>query len=151
MQAFIGVTDYDWYRYLSAIPGIDEVNFWKPGEKSSFRALAPGEPFLFKLHAPHNAIVGGGFFAHFSRLPSSLAWDAFGQKNGAETFIEMRKRIERYRKTRSAVEDYEIGCILLEQPFFFDRSEWIPAPADWKPNIVQGRGYDLAASSAREI
>jgi putative restriction endonuclease len=151
MQAFIGVTDYDWYRYLSAIPGIDEVNFWKPGEKSSFRALAPGEPFLFKLHAPHNAIVGGGFFAHFSRLPSSLAWDAFGQKNGAETFIEMRKRIERYRKTRSAVEDYEIGCILLEQPFFFDRSEWIPAPADWKPNIVQGRGYDLAASPAREI
>jgi putative restriction endonuclease len=24
-----------------------------------------------------------------------------------------------------------------------EESQWIPVPADWKPNIVQGRGYDL--------
>ena len=40
------------------------------------------EPFLFKLHAPENYIVGGGFFATSSLLPASLAWQAFGVKNG---------------------------------------------------------------------
>jgi hypothetical protein len=27
-----------------------------------------GEPFLFKLHAPRNYIVGGGFFTKFLRF-----------------------------------------------------------------------------------
>ncbi len=28
----------------------------------------------------------------------------------------------------SPTEDYEIGCILLEQPAFFEESDWIEAP-----------------------
>jgi len=36
------------------------VNFWQPSGKQQFRALAPGELFLFKLHSPDNFIVGGG-------------------------------------------------------------------------------------------
>lgn len=35
-----------------------------------------------------------------------------------------------------------IGCIILTLPFFFHRSDWIPIPQDWKPNIVQGKSYD---------
>ncbi len=38
--------------------------------------------------------------------------------------------------------DPVIGCIILTAPFFFERSEWIPVPQDWKPNIVQGKSYD---------
>ena len=34
-----------------------------------------------------------------------------------------------------------IGCIILTSPFFFDKSDWIPVPEDWKPNIVQGKSY----------
>jgi hypothetical protein len=34
-----------------------------PPSAASFRALQPGEMFLFKLHAPRNVIVGGGIFA----------------------------------------------------------------------------------------
>jgi putative restriction endonuclease len=51
----------------------------------------------------------------------------------------MRVRIERYRRSRPAkVEDYEIGCVLLMQPFFFRRDEWLNVP-DWHPSIVRGK------------
>ena len=33
MKAFVGVTDYDWFAFLSQQPGIDEVNFWQPREE----------------------------------------------------------------------------------------------------------------------
>jgi hypothetical protein len=38
----------------------DEVNFWKPGGKTNFKALNEGDLFLFKLHSPKDYIVGGG-------------------------------------------------------------------------------------------
>jgi len=31
MKGFIGVTDNDWFEFLSQQPEIDEVNFWEPG------------------------------------------------------------------------------------------------------------------------
>jgi putative restriction endonuclease len=96
------------------------------------------------LHSPQNFIVGGGFFSYFASLPVSFAWNTFGPKNGAQTEREMRNRIEHYRRISPAPgEDYEIGCILLQSPFFFSENEWIPA-SDWPPNIVRGRGYDTA-------
>lgn len=152
MKAFIGVTDFDWYSYLSSIQELDEVNFWQPSASTHFKALQPGEPFLFKLHSPRNYIVGGGYFAHSTTSPVSLAWEAFGVKNGAYTLKEMRRRIEKYRKsTPSQIEDYEIGCILLEQPFFFPQAEWIPAPRDWSPSIVRGKGYDTASGEGKRV
>lgn len=152
MKAFVGVTDYDWFRFLSSIDGIDEVNFWQPSGHQSFRALNPGEPFLFKLHHPRNYIVGGGFFAHNSTLPVSLAWATFQEKNGATSLLEMRERIEKYRKIPPLPsDDYQIGCILLEQPFFFQEDQWIKIPKDWKSNIVRGKGYDLLTSPGKEL
>jgi putative restriction endonuclease len=58
MNGFIGVTDNEWFAFLSRLPEIDEVNFWQPSGRSQFRALRPGEPFLFKLHAPHHFCLG---------------------------------------------------------------------------------------------
>ena len=55
----------------------------------------------------------------------------------------MRKLIERRRRASSKSEDYQIGCIVLTQPFFFDRKDWIPAPKDFRLNIVRGKTYDL--------
>jgi len=45
--------------------------------------------------------------------------------------------------TAARNEDYEIGCIMLELPTFFDERDWIEPPADWKVNIQTGRGYRL--------
>jgi len=144
VKFYVGITDYDWFRYLSSIPDVDEVNFWQPGGNRIFKTLSIGEPFLFKLHSPRNFIVGGGFFAHSTILPVSMAWSAFGIKNGARSIDEMRSRIEKYRRQSPHSEDYRIGCILLTQTFFFDENEWIPIPENWKLNIVQGKTYDLS-------
>ena len=72
VRLFVGVTDNDWFDFLSSAEP-DEVNFWAPSGRTNFRAPQPGELFLFKLHAPHNFIVGGGVFLHASNLPLSLA------------------------------------------------------------------------------
>ena len=141
MNFFIGITDQAWFNHLSSIPLHDEVNFWQPSGKTTFRALKPGELFLFKLHSPNDYIVGGGIFAHSTLLPISLAWEAFEEKNGAISLLEMRQRIAKYRRTEDLYEDFTIGCILLEQPFFLTESEWIPV-IDWSPNIVVGKIYD---------
>ncbi len=152
MKAYVGVTDGEWFELLARQDGLDEVNFWQPGGSHQFRALQPGELFLFKLHSPRNFIVGGGFFAHSSLLPVSLAWETFEIRNGATSLREMRERIEKYRRRPAELhEDYTIGCILLEQPFFLPPERWIPAPAGWKPNIVQGRTYDLAEAEGRHL
>jgi len=148
----MGVTDYDWFSHLSALRGIDEVNFWQPSGGHLFKAISANEPFLFKLHSPRNYIVGGGFFAHSTILPLSLAWGAFGEKNGAHSLEEMRGRIEKYRRVKAQpLADYKIGCILLEQPFFFKEGDWVPVPADWSPNIVQGKGYDLTTGLGQKM
>jgi putative restriction endonuclease len=144
MKAFVGVTDRDWFDLLSGLDQLEDVNFWQPSGNRPFKALSPGELFLFKLHSPNDYIVGGGFFAHSSLLPISLAWESFGINNGANSLPEIRNRVEKYRRQpEKPMEDYTIGCILIEQPFFFTRESWIPVPFDWKSNIVQGRGYDL--------
>ena len=72
----VAVTDDDWFEMLRQQPNLSEVNFWAPSA-ANFRALQPGEMFLFKLHAPRNVIVGGGIFAYANALPCSLAWEAF--------------------------------------------------------------------------
>ena len=145
MRAFVAVTDSSWYDQLQANAPLDEVNFWQPGGNRAFGAIAPGELFLWKLHSPQNFIVGGGIFAHATVLPVSLAWEAFGPANGVRSLSEMRSRIEFYRKSPpSQADDYSVGCILLEEPFFLPKSLWVPVPEDWKKSIVQGKTYDLS-------
>jgi len=138
----VAVTDDDWFETLRSQPNLTEVNFWAPSA-ASFRALQPGELFLFKLHAPRNSIVGGGIFAYANTMPCSLAWDAFREANGARSPQEMRTRIARYRRSdpddRS---DFAVGCRILTQPFFLEEPDWIPVPKSWSPNIVSFKTYD---------
>ncbi len=151
MRFYVAISDGDWFAHLSQGERPEEVNFWQPSGSTTFRALQPGEPFLFKLHSPDDFIVGGGFFSHFSILPVSLAWKAFGTDNGAETEAEVRARIEHYRRVKpNPTEDYAIGCILLQSPFFFDRKDWIPVPG-WHKSIVRGRGYDTDTEPDRSL
>ncbi|NNG02887.1 MAG: HNH endonuclease [Inquilinus sp.] len=141
MNLVVAVTDGDWFETLRRQPELAEVNFWAPSA-ASFRALRPGELFLFKLHAPRNFIVGGGIFAHANALPCSLAWEAFGVANGAGSAAEMRARIAKYRRAGPGDRsDFAIGCRILTQPFFFEEPDWIPVPASWSPNIVKFKTY----------
>jgi putative restriction endonuclease len=151
VNLYVGITDYRWFDLLST-QSPDEVNFWQPGGRTTFKALSPGELFLFKLHSPRNFIVGGGVFAHADILPVSLAWDAFGTKNGAATLAEMRGRIAFYRKERNAPHvDYRIGCRILTQPFFLAEDQWIPIPDSWSPHIQQGRTYNTSEGDGLDL
>jgi putative restriction endonuclease len=149
MRFWVGVTDKDWFQFLAGIQP-DEANFWQPSGSRSFRVLEPGGSFLFKLHSPDNFIVGGGHFVRYSALPASLAWDAFGTKNGVRSLEELRHRVRRYRRNDDAL-DPVIGCNILSEPFFLPRSAWIPAPASWAPNIVQGKTYDTDAEDGQAL
>ena len=141
---YVGITDYDWFRTLKQAK-CDEVNFWKPGGKTNFKALDEGDLFLFKLHSPQDYIVGGGFFLKFSILPSSLAWEAFGLANGARSLFELHDRIYKYKKTnRISDPDPQIGCIILTMPFYLEEDDWITVPDNWSKNIVQGKMYDTS-------
>jgi putative restriction endonuclease len=140
----IAVTDSDWFDMLRLQPNLAEVNFWAPSA-ANFRALKSGELFLFKLHAPRNVIVGGGIFAYANALPCSLAWESFHEANGARSAHEMRARIARYRRADPGDRsDFEIGCRILTQPFFFDEADWIPVPPSWAPNIVSFKTYNTS-------
>lgn len=144
MRGFIAVTDNDWFEFLSQQPEIDEVNFWQPGGRTQFKSLIPGGLFFFKLRAPFHHYIGGfARFTHSTIIPVSMAWQAFGEKNGASSYLKMRRLIERNRHQPPSFEDYKIGCIILTQPFFFPREQWIPIPPDFSLNIVQGKIYDL--------
>ena len=151
INAYIGITDEKWFETLRAQPNLDEVNFWLPTGRS-FKALQPSELFLFKLHSPKNYIVGGGIFCHYSRIPVSMAWEAFGIKNGAESLEELKQKIARYRQDESTYQDdFYIGCIILEQPFFLPEEKWIPAPPDWRGSIQSGKRYDLSVEPGLTI
>lgn len=80
MRIYVGITDFNWFQFLKERKS-EEVNFWKPGSQH-FKALKENDLFLFKLHAPQNYIVGGGYFVKYSLLPTYLAWEAFREKNG---------------------------------------------------------------------
>jgi putative restriction endonuclease len=150
VSLYIGITDYEWFRFLSMLQSVEEVNFWQPGGRTNFRALQAGELFLFKLHAPRNFVVGGGVFARADILPTSLAWEAFGVGNGLPSLQEMRERIAYYRKhADDPRQDYSIGCRILTQPFFWPETEWIPIPESWSRHIQQGRSYDTSSATIK--
>jgi len=147
MKFHLGVTDINWYNNLSKI-NPEDVNFWQPGGKTNFRALSPGEPFLFKLRSPLNVIGGVGFFVKHIFLPLSLAWDTFEDRNGFAAFSQFRRTIMELRSDNDNPNP-QIGCIVLTNPIFFKSKDWIPVPENWKSSIVQGKGYSTNESVGR--
>lgn len=147
-KMYVGVTDSRWFHFLAA-RGPDEVNFWIPSPKVGFRALAEGGLFLFKLHFPDNFIVGGGFFVRYTRLPLTLTWSAFEEKNGVASSHDFLKALRRFRPDAHPAQN--VGCVILAESFFFPREQWIPAPASWSPNIVRGKGYSPDEPEGRAL
>lgn len=149
MRFWVGVTDQDWFEHLRALAP-DEVNFWQPSAGRRAVRLEAGAPFLFKLHAPRNYVVGGGFYVRYSALPARLAWEAFGAKNGVQDYAQLRRRVERYRTTASAG-DPVIGCNILNAPVFLEEKDWVPVPESWAPNTQQGRTFDTAENDGLRL
>lgn len=151
MKFYIGVTDFDWYSFLSK-RNSEDVNFWQPGGNSNFKVINQGAPFLFKLKSPYNAIAGIGFFSCHSILPLDVAWNIFEERNGQESFFKFKQKIINYRNSDNLYsKNPNIGCIILTDPIFFDKTDWIPVPKDWSKSIVQGKSYDTITSIGNNI
>src|SRR5688572_19278450 len=153
MTGYVAVTDYDWYSFLRLPKDWEEVNFWQP---SSHGLLDPprGMPFFFKLKNEYGSpIVGFGYFSWRSKLPAWMAWDTFGAANGAPDRNSMLARISRLRRDPAAdpAGGYEIGCLLIASPVFFDEHLWVRAPIDWPQNVQRGKSYDITFGEGRRI
>ena len=151
IRLWVANTDHDWFDFLASKPDIDEVNFWQPTGSNAFGAIQSGELFLFRLKSPRNAIGGYGVFSHASNLPISLAWEAFGIKNGAPSLSEVRRRVGKYRRQTGQHEDYSIGCRVVVQPVFLRPEEWITQPASWGRSIVVGKKYSTDDPEGRAL
>jgi putative restriction endonuclease len=154
MLGWVAPTDVDWLGFLTQQTFWTEANFWTPSDYHAFRG-EPGQPFFFKLKAPHKAIAGLGVFAKYSRLPEWLAWEWFGRANGAASFDEMQARVTHYR-SRNELQGRgggppQIGCIVLTQVVCFPRELWIPQPRDWPRQNLRPMRYDLRAGEGRRI
>lgn len=149
MKFYVGVTDIGWFTYLSRI-NPEDINFWQPGGSTSFKVLARGAPFLFKLKSPLNVIGGVCFFSSHTFLPLSVAWDTFEQRNGCGTYGELRDKIFGYRKTGTEPNP-TIGCIVLTSPVFFRKEDWIPVPTNWARSIVQGKSYITEETEGNQL
>ena len=142
---YLGITDTNWVHFIKTHQDSlgEYINFWTPGGKV-FKALEPGELFLFKLHAKkskgeNGEIVGGAYFYGFEKMSSIEAWNRFGKGNGSNTLLDMQVSINEYRIRNNLNNKDEIGCIILYNPFFFDEEQWIDSPADWGKSIVSGK------------
>ncbi|MBX9893556.1 MAG: HNH endonuclease [Nitrosomonas sp.] len=149
MKYWVGVTDNSWYKFLSE-RNFDEVNFWSPSGTPPFTNLEAGTPFLFKLKRPNNHIAGLGYFVKYVKLPLTMAWEVFGEKNGAGNYDEFEQLVRPLMGT-TKIGLLEIGCSILSSPIFFLPDLWIEAPSDWLGNIVRGKTYDTTSQIGNNL
>ncbi len=157
MKAYWHPTDLGWFRFLRERQrrrtGADEINFWKP-QGGGFASLGRGDPFFFELKSPTNAVGGFGFFERFERLPLSVAWDAFGEDNGAPDLPAFDAQVRGYRTADPAdrLHNYDIGCIMLSRPVFFDDDHFVQRAHDWRiQGAVIGGKFDTDVGEGRRV
>lgn len=148
MQFWAGVTNNAWFEFLAARQ-LDEVNFWQPSERPPFRNAPVGMPFLFKLKRPNNHIAGGGFFVAYSRLPVALAWEVFGEKNGAQSMDQLLTLLHQSAGGNQRLR--EIGCTVLSNCFYFAKGEWVRDPVGFANNVVVGKHYRTDAADGKAL
>jgi putative restriction endonuclease len=140
MKLYVGITDAEWFRFLRARQA-DEMNFWRPSNTNDFRAIAPGELFLFKTKRREgDKIVGGAFFVRHTTLPLDLAWEVFKEANGTNSLATLRAKIRSIRHDQAM--NPTIGCTVLTQPFYLADADFIAPPNDWPASTMTGKRYD---------
>jgi len=151
MILYIGNTDYQWYKFLSTFAP-EDINFWQPSGRYRFHAIEPGAPFLLRLKSPINKIAGIGFFSSHSLLPIDFAWEVFQERNGVASLDYFKRKINNYRSVANSIEKNPIiGCLILTNPLFFKKADWLQTPLDWSQNIVQGKTYDSESGYGKDL
>lgn len=147
MKIWLGVTDNDWFNFLSK-KNLEEVNFWRP-KPDKFHAIQEGDLFLFKLKSPHNHIAGGGIFSGSYILDVVDAWKLFGEANGTRDFDQLLRKISEYKSTNS--KDLKINCLIVNNVFYIPKNSWIDVSSFWGKSIVRGKTLDRESDQAKWI
>jgi len=153
MKGYVANTHLDWFDFLARKGRWDEVNFWNPSDYYAFRG-EPNSPFFFRLMAPKNAIGGFGLVSGFAKLPEWLAWECFGEGNGAATFAEMQGRLNAIREQNKIAvgrDLKQIGCIILAAAVFFPKELWVRQPSDWGRQNLRYKTYDLTQGEGLRV
>jgi putative restriction endonuclease len=153
MTGYIANTDQKWFEFLRSLPPQEEVNFWNPSDRNQFGGPV-GTPFIFRLKSPIHKIGGFGLVTWADRMPEWLAWECFGQGNGAPTLDALRVQIANLRESsdiqkRDTLD--QIGCIILGQPVFFPPELWIPQPDGWPTMTMRSKKYDLTVGEGKRV
>ena len=65
-----------------------------------------------------------------------------------QRLLQIRRRFDMATDPK---QDFRIGCILVNQPVFFPRIDWVRIPDGWSSNIVQGKSYDLTHGEGQRV
>ncbi len=83
-----------------------------------------------------------------------MAWEWFGEGNGAESFASMKFRLDGIR-SQNALQgrpgQKQIGCIILADAVFFPEHLWLPQPTDWGSQNLRHKRYDLTQGEGRRL
>lgn len=153
MKGYVANTHHDWFDFLAQKRQWNEVNFWNPSDYYAFRG-EPGSLFFFRLKSPRNAIGGFGIVAGFAKLPEWLAWECYGEGNGAATFHEMQARLEKIRAANEIQGGggiKQIGCIILSNAVYFPPDQWVSQPSDWGRQNMRYKTYDLMQGEGARV
>jgi len=139
-----------------AAPGHSRSKFLAAGRYEALRRVDPRRAVPVQAESAGPLYRWRGLIVSANAYPTSLAWAAFGEGNGVSSLDELRQRIgalaKRFRDHPfDPTRDPQIGCRILEEPFFFRREQWIPVPASWSRNLVQGRTYDTETEEGRYL
>ena len=68
----------------------------------------------------------------------------------------MTARIEAIRRRKGSDllgrrQDYEVGCIMISQPVFFARDDWVADHAEWNPRMQGGKTVDVSRGDGQRI
>ena len=85
-------------------------------------------------------------------MPINMAWETFGEANGVKSLPEFRSRIAHIRNVpMQAADNPKVGCIMLAEPFFWPKSEWIPRPPEFSMSNQVGKTFDSEEASGRRL
>lgn len=140
----IAPTNKEWFNSLRSRQNkINDFNFWTP-TPWNIKQLSKGDKFYFLLKSPFRKIGGYGQFKYYENLSINNAWNKFGKSNGVNDLKELIDKTSSYMKKNSKDQvldnDYQIGCIVLENPIFFEDEEFIELEdvgLDFSKNIVK--------------